>query len=397
MARRGFFSKFTSFAQSVGQSLSDDLTTTIRDTVETVIEGALKAVLTAVRPLFGPNEVAEGFSLFPDPIMSINDDQAEASSYNVPDEPYLFSLNMLDLSGTFGPSSELFSGAANLNFDRDADDDDVEQVLKEMIDGDGGAVFDEEREPGIDNVGLISIMPDSYTLSFDSGEAIDVLALEGEGTEKAIKAIAANTDLSDDANTLSLVDIDSEQSNSVTGGDEQGPFSDLISGALDTDQEVSDLLAAAIDLSDERVELLGLAEDSFSVKMTNKDTGAFDILIVEGQSAAFALQDLEAEDVNVSDDTDSFIFANTQSSEVIATGTTLATVFGADVGQELTADELLEVLANADTLSNVNAIDQGDTVRLEVTGAEGTRDVIVFATDKDVPGGAYDPDLFLFA
>ncbi len=72
-----------------------------------------------MRPFFGPNEVEEGLDLFPDPILNVNDDKAETVSYSVPDEPYLFSLGLLAIGGTFGPTRELFGRSVNLNWDRD--------------------------------------------------------------------------------------------------------------------------------------------------------------------------------------------------------------------------------------------------------------------------------------
>lgn len=41
------------------------------------IETAITFILTALRPLFGPNEVAPGFSLFPPPIMDVNETTPE--------------------------------------------------------------------------------------------------------------------------------------------------------------------------------------------------------------------------------------------------------------------------------------------------------------------------------
>ncbi len=379
-----FIVQFDAFRAQLGEMSEEAL-----EAFDTIVETVLEAILTFARPLLGGNEVAEGNDLFPEPIMNINDDEAEAVQYDAPDDFYLFSLNMLDLSGTFNLRSELVSGAANLNFDRDDDDDDIEQVLKEMIDGDGGAVFDEERDPGIDNVELISITKTSYTLAFNHEGTIDVLTLAGPGTEVAIQNLATDVNIGDDQNTLGIIDLDNSESVTVTG---DNPIGDIVTdGAIDSQEELEALLTAGIDPDDMRVELLGLEIDSFAVKINNSSTGAFDIAIFCGTDVVKAIDALEAGVTNPANSLDEFIFGDPDGTGDIATPA------GGGFGPTLTEDELLDLLDMSDDFAVMNAIDQGDSVRIERLGADGTRDIIVIDTDVSPPGGAYDPDLFSFA
>ena len=126
----------STFLQNVREQIAPDVQDFvggIPQEVRTALETGIRGALTLARPLFGPNEVGDGLSLFPEPVLNVNDTTSESASVLVPDDVYLFSLGLLDIGGRFGPLSELFSQAVNLNFDRDADDDDAEQVLKEII------------------------------------------------------------------------------------------------------------------------------------------------------------------------------------------------------------------------------------------------------------------------
>lgn len=351
--------------------------TIIRANFPEEIEQGVQALLTAARPLFGPNEVAPGFSLFPEPLLNINDDLPEATSFSVPDEPYLFSLGLLAIGGTFGPNSELFGRAVNLNFDRDADDDDAFQVLSEMITGQSGAAFDTETDAGIDNVTLISLTSSSYTLAFDNGVATDVLTLEGIGVENAIEQLSEAADFGDGVNSLAIL---GENTVSATGPG--NPVPDILIGELNTGAEIRALGRAALDTEDDRVELLALESDALTVKVNDADTGAFDIVVLEGVGALKRL------------------IARRESSEIDPTNTiseyVIADVDGTDtVAPGLAENELLAFLQTVDEQDGVNAIDQGDSIRLEFAGAGGTKDIIVFETDEPVPGGAFDTGLFL--
>jgi hypothetical protein len=88
--------------------------------------------------------------------------------------------------------------------------------------------------------------------------------------------------------------------------------------------------------------------------------------------------------------------ADVTGNDIVAAGSNLDLYFGGvgSVGSAVTTDDLLDILSTADQRPRVNAIDQGDTVRLEILSENDTRDVIVFATNQPVPGGALDGDLF---
>jgi len=340
------------------------------------IERGVQLLLEAARPLFGPNEVAPGLPLFPEPVVNINDDVAEATTVDVPDAPYLFSFGLLAVGGTFGPTSELFGGALNLNFDRDADDDDALQLLKEIVDGRGGAAFDEETQPGVEDVALVSITGGSYTLAFDNGVVTDVVTFVGAGIENAVDALATRTVFGDGQNTLGRLFEDV-----VSAGGTRNPIPDLVTGRLNTPAEIEALVAAAVDTGDERVELLAIERDAVSVKVLNALTDAFDIVLLDG---APVVEEVVADGASPAIDP-----ANTVSEYV------LADVAGdRTIAPGLEEGGLTAFLATVDERDDVNAVDQGDSVRLEFAGTGGTRDIIVFETDAAVPGGAYDGSLF---
>jgi hypothetical protein len=387
----------SAFLQNVWEQITPDLQEFvggIPQEVQTTIESGLRDVLTLARPLFGPNEVADGFSLFPEPVLNVNDTTSESASVFIPDDVYLFSLGLLDIGGRFGPLSELFSQAVNLNFDRDADDDDAEQVLKEIIDGDGGAVLDSEREPGIEGVELISITPDSYTLSFANGAALDVLTLEGPGIEAVINKLDSPADVADGVNALSLVNLSGETM--VAGSGAANPIAGIADAQIDTEGELARLIDAALTPGDERVDFLSVEPDSFAVRVDNPAMSAFDLLIFEGSSAESAIATAASNAVDPSNGVSEFTIADVTSNDVVAAGSNLDLYFGGvgSVGPAVTEEDLLGILSTADQRPRVNAIDQGDTVRLEILSENDTRDVIVFATDQPVPGGALDSDLF---
>jgi hypothetical protein len=311
--------------------------------------------------------VEDGFELFPEPVMNVNDGVAETAQVHLEDEPYLFSLGLLDLSGKFGPRSELFSRALNLNFDRDADDDDAYQLLKEIIDGDGGAFVDLEREPGVEGVELLALTADAYTVSFDNDEVVDVLTVEGPDVEGVLGDLNAPANPADGANHLSLVNT-------------------LPQSMLEA------VLKAALDRSDNRATLLGVENDNFAARVDNATTGEFDLFVFFGGAAEDAIDATMAGTVDPSNSVSELLIADVTGSADVATGSDLDVYFGGpglpSVGATVDETELLGILATADQRPGVDAIDQGGTVRLEIPGEDGTRDVIVFQTTQGPPGGA---------
>jgi hypothetical protein len=391
--------EITTVLQSVREYVAPQIQDVFRglpEDVKTTIETGIEAVLTLARPLFGPNEVAEGFSLFPEPVMNVNDTASETASVFIPDEPYLFSLGLLDLGGPFGPPSEFFGQAVNLNFDRDADDDDAEQVLKEIIDGDGGAVFDFEREPGIDGVTLLSITPNAYTLSFENSDALDVLTLQGPGIAAVIRKLDAPANVADRFNNLSLVDL-SEETVAVGSG-AANLIPEVAEEQIATEGQLAALLNAALDPRHESVSFLSVAPDSFAVRVSNAAMDASDTLIFDGLPAANAVATAASSFVDPSNGISEFTFADVTGTGVVAVGNDLDLYFGGpevgSVGEAVTEADLLDILSTAHERPFVNALDQGDTVRLDVLGANDSRDMIIFATDQPVPGGAFDLALF---
>jgi len=100
-----------------------------------------------------------------------------------------------------------------------------------------------------------------------------------------------------------------------------------------------------------------------------------------------------ASTVDPSNNLSEFVIADLSGNADVAVGSDLDDYFGGpglpSVGTTVNEAELLGIMLSADVRPGVNAIDQGGTVRLEIAGAEGTRDIIVFETTQDVPGGAY--------
>lgn len=388
------------FLQNVQQRIvpeARDLIQDIPEQTQTTIENSLQDALILARPLFGPNEVADGFSLFPEPVLNVNDTAPESASVFIPDDVYLFSIGLWDIGGRFGPLSELFSQVLNLNFDRDADDDDAEQVLKEMISGAGGATFDFEREPGIDGVALLSITPHSYALSFANGGALDVLTLDGPGIAAVINRLDSRANLADDVNSLSMVDLSEDTVEAGSGT--ANPISGIADARIDSEDELTALLNAALSPADERVSFLSLEPASFAIRVDNQATAAFDVLIFDGAPAVNAVATAASSVVDPSNDVSEFTIADVTGNDVIAAGSNLDLYFGGPglgtVGSAVTEGDLLGIVASADQRLRVNALDQGEWVRLEVLGENETRDVIIFATDQPVPGGAFDPGLFV--
>jgi len=151
--------------------------------------------------------------------------------------------------------------------------------------------------------------------------------------------------------------------------------------------------------SDAPVRLLSVEPDSFAVRVDNPDTGAFDLLVFEGPTAEAAIAAVDRGPVDPSNTVSELTIADVTGSGVVADGPDLDTYFGgpglADLGPTVTEDELLNILATADQRPGIDAVDQGDTVRLEIPGEGDKRDVIAFATTEPVPAGTFDDDLFV--
>ena len=283
-------------------------------------------MLPPALPLFGPNEVADGFSLFPEPVVNVNDTSSESASVLIPDGVYLFSLGLLDIGGRFGFLSELFSQAVNLNFDRDADDDDAEQVLKEIVDGDGGAVLDTERVPGIDGVELLSITPDSYTLSFENGDALDVLTLEGPGIAAVINKLDSPADVADGVNSLGLIDL--SQETVEAGSEAANPITGIADGRIDTEGELVALMGAVLSPGDERGDFLSVEPDSFAVRVNNPAMNAFDLLIFGGSPAENAIATAASNTIDPSNGVSELTIADVTGNDIVAVGNSLVLYFG---------------------------------------------------------------------
>ncbi len=162
--------------------------------------------------------------------------------------------------------------------------------------------------------------------------------------------------------------VDTEATNSIP---------DIIDGSLDTLAEYEGLLAAALDHEDERVELVAIEPDAFTVKVNNAETGEFDYLVLDDdERVEQVLSEGASGFANRFNETSEFVFADGEGNARIANG--------------IREGDLESILADVADRPFLNAIDQGETVRLGINGRGGSRDIIIFETDADIPGGAYD-------
>jgi hypothetical protein len=253
--------------------------------LEDRLESGIRDALNATRPLFGPDEIAEGFELFPEKTIDLNDGVAETVSTTVPEGPFLYNYGGLEIGGTFGFRSEWFSAVNNLNVDKDADDNDLVQILNEILTGRSGANLDFEAEPGIENVALIDVKPNSYTLEFD-GLATDVWTFKGPGVIHALGEVVTTARLGDDANSIDFVNFVGLGADDFFFADGPlNPVADLASGVVDSISDAADLVAAAAG-SDERVDLLSAGDEYVSIRVNDAAQDVFDILVFEGVSLA---------------------------------------------------------------------------------------------------------------
>ncbi|MFY1599696.1 SRPBCC family protein, partial [Micromonospora sp. WMMD737] len=184
--------------------------------------------------------------------------------------------------------------------------------------------------------------------------------------------------LGDGINGFGLIDLDEEAV--ATAGDPIG-----------TPEAAAALLAAALDRANPRVRLLGVEKDSISVVVHEQDSPAFDYLVLSGQSVADAVELAERGAVDPANGVSELVIATGDGGRVVATGgAAFDGVLVRGLGAEITEDELPILLRSLARRPGVNAVDQGDTVRFEIRGSDGTVDVIVFETDRAPGNGGYD-------
>ncbi len=275
----------------------------IRDPAGTLVQEALEVLSDLLNTVYSvpllrtlidiiapERNVPDADPLTEEPVIDVANGVAEEASLEIPDAQFVFEIGSPFHVGTEGglslfstkkrlPISEL-SGILRAEVDADADDNDAEQLLEEILNGRSGAVLDVETEPGIDGVELVALTPGSYTLAFQDGEVIDLLTLEGAGVEAILEAFDARTEpahLADGENNISLIDLGTDTIELGTGA--ENPILDIVGDAIDDDTELEALFQAARDGTSDAVTLLNEESESITLLISNAATAEFDYLV----------------------------------------------------------------------------------------------------------------------
>lgn len=246
----------------------------------------LRALFEAIAP---GRTVADADPLTEEPVIDVANGISETASLAIPTGQFVFEIGDTFAVGTKGgfsflasvlnlPIGEL-SGILRAEVDADADDNDAQQLLEEILNGRSGAKLDFETEPGIDGVALVGVTPANFTLAFEHGEATDRLTLEGPGAEAILAEFDARdgADLADGENNLSLIDVGSDV---LTLGDAAAnPIFDLVGEQFTGDADLAALIAAATGGTNAAVTLISQDPGSIAVRIDNAATGEFDLLV----------------------------------------------------------------------------------------------------------------------
>ncbi len=270
--------------------------------------------------------------------------------------------------------------------------DDVAKIFEKLTVSSGKGAPD-----GINGLTLIGVTSDSFTIAIHNGhdklDAPDTLTFEVGETWFVDNGFDSGANSGDTKSRFSVLE-DGE------GGLSQGPSGDVAPGNNYKNDlgKATAYLEAALDTDEERVQLLGLEDDNFTIQVDAKG-GSLDTILFKGASAKTAIADLVS-GVNLSNSKDEFVFVNSSEGGNVPGGTGgslnfLDTTDGTfDVGGVLSKSDLKTVAETAAIRPNVNVIDQGDTLRIEVAANNGTTDIYVlneptFGNDL-LTGGEYD-------
>jgi hypothetical protein len=238
--------------------------------------------------------------LTPEPPIDVDNGIAETAVVALPIGPFILHIGntfAVGENGGFSAVSDLIdlevselSSIVRSEIDADADDNDAQQMLAEMVTGVSGANFETEFEPGIDGVELVGLTPDSFTFAFEDGPVEDRLTLTGPGAKIILDDFDTDANVADGVNSISLVDLATETVVLVTSDDD--PLSDVLENGVVDAESAPDLLEALTLDDDGRiggVTLVSVDEASFSVRVDNAVTGELDYLVFIEPS--IALQD----------------------------------------------------------------------------------------------------------
>jgi hypothetical protein len=225
--------------------------------------------------------------LIPQPPIDVGNGIAETTSVALPDGHFILRIGdtfAVGESGGFSAVSDLvdlpvseLSSIVRSEIDADADDNDAQQMLAEIVTGVSGANFESELEPGIDGVELVGLTPDSFTFLFEDGAVEDRLTLTGPGAKAILDGFDTQANVANGINSISLVDLATETA--VLVDPELAGI--LANGVVDAGSAPI-LLQALTDDDDGRIgglTLVSVDEASFSVRADNALTGELDYLV----------------------------------------------------------------------------------------------------------------------
>ena len=233
--------------------------------------------------------------LTPEPPIDVDNGIAETAIVALPIGPYVLYIGNTFAVGESGGSSAVsdkiglevseLSSIVRSEIDADANDNDAQQMLAEMVTGVSGAIFETETEPGIDGVELVGLTPDSFTFAFQDNGVEDRLTLTGPGAKAILDGFDTDANIADGVNSISLVDLATETV--VLGDPDDNPLSGILPDGFDGAASAQELLEALSEDDDGQigsVTLVSVDDTGFSVRVDNALTGELDYLVFDNSS-----------------------------------------------------------------------------------------------------------------
>lgn len=260
------------------------------------------------------------------------------------------------------------------------------EILDRLTSGEG-----EGRGPvqGVDGVELAALTSDAFTLRIDGGRAVDTLVFEVGPA--FLGAFGEAADLGDGKSRLAEV----ESGQDFVGATRKSGLRDVLNDGtrnqIDGVEGRAQLLRAALDPEDERVTLLGVEAEEFAVRLANR--GLEDTFVFTGRDAERAVARVAGEPIALAGPEAELAVAGPDPDDVFGLaadvefgpigGDPFTDVFGAPPPGSATPRELAEYILAGPPDERVVAVDQGDTVRVSLIGAEAVDTVVL-------PGGLFE-------
>jgi hypothetical protein len=178
---------FERSANGIPDNPLTDLIDDVGDRFGSKAAGIVEYAFGALTEALGPDLRGDGELATLPPDFDVNNGVADTKTVELPDDQYRLDIGSPENVGN-GELARIILGIV----DRDADDNDIEQILFEHYTGNSGANLDFEFEPGIEGVDVV-VAPDkkSFTLFIEDngGDApvIDELTISGPGAEAALE------------------------------------------------------------------------------------------------------------------------------------------------------------------------------------------------------------------